>query len=71
MIEDFDTKLDHHLQFNHVPAVPVTYTASAREAIVHAEDGDWEHEIILPNGRRMSVRSVVNGLHLAPFINYP
>lgn len=71
LIAETDAELIRHLQVNHKPPVPATFAASARAAIVFAEDGDWTHQITLPNGRVMDARAIVNGLHLAAFITYP
>jgi hypothetical protein len=71
-----DTALEIHLRWHHYPPLPPTLSATAKEAIHHANNGDWDHLCALPvcidfeYSDHMSVTQVVETLHLDAFIDY-
>ena len=48
-----------HLASNLVPPVSVWYVPAARRAIKLYDDGKLDRRVLLPNGRRMTARELV------------
>lgn len=71
-----DAALEIHLLSNHRFPLPPSLAVTAKEAIYHANDGDWDHLCPLPacidfeGSDHMSVTQVVETLHLHAFIDY-
>lgn len=63
-----EARVQHHLQYNHYPPVSSAFVSAAIEAINHARDEDLDHVIELPNGRKLSVEAIMEGLHLWDFV---
>lgn len=68
-----DTALEWHLQSNHYPPIHPSFVPVAKQAIDRAmvaldEPIAWEEKVVLPSGRTMTVRAMVDGLHLWPFV---
>lgn len=63
-----DAYLLAHLQSNHFPPVHRDFLPAAKEAIDHANAGDWDHKVTLPNGNTLPVAEIVDGLHLSAFL---
>ena len=63
-----DAALIWHLQANHFPPIHSDFLPVAKEAIMRAQDGDWEQEILMPNGLTRSVSQIVDGMHLDSFL---
>jgi hypothetical protein len=68
-----DQALEWHLTVNHFPPIHACFVPVAKQAIdrgVVATDDPavWDEAIKMPNGRRMTVREIVGGMHLWPFI---
>ncbi len=57
-----------HLQSNCFPPVSLDFIGIAEQAIANAFDGEWDTEILMPNGRTLTVLAIVEGLHLEPFL---
>lgn len=57
-----------HLRTNLYPPISPVFVAAAIEALNRARDQDWEREIELPNGRYLSARDIISGLHLEGFL---
>ena len=75
--EDFlplEAQLRWHLQSNHYPPVPSSMVPVCIEAIDHANEGNWDEMITLPEGvswkgEPMSpVHAIVEQHHLDPWI---
>lgn len=49
-VSEFWTTLRWHLAVNHYPAIPETMLEACAEAIANANAGDWEAEVVLPDG---------------------
>ena len=64
-----DSALTWHLQANHFPPIHKDFLPVAKEAIERANDGDWDHEITMPNGQVRTVSFIVDGMHLSNFIS--
>lgn len=70
---DQDQAIEWHLTANHYPPIHVCFVPTAKQAIdrgvAATEDpAVWDEVITMPNGRTMSVREIVGGLHLWPFV---
>ena len=69
-----DQALSWHLRSNHYPPVPLTMLPVCREAIDHANCGDWDTEINLPKGisfrgeKFATVSQIVRAHHLDTFL---
>jgi hypothetical protein len=50
-----------HLASNLVPPVRFWYVPSARRALKLYDDGELDRRVLLPSGRRMTVRDLANG----------
>jgi hypothetical protein len=61
--------LRYHLQYNHYPPVHPSFIPVAQEAIDKANNGEWEFEILMPNGITKSAGEIVEGLHLECFLD--
>ena len=64
----FEQRLEWHLSSNHYPPIHKVFVSIAIKAIDHALDEEWDEEIELPNGKKLQVSEIVDGLHLEPFI---
>lgn len=65
---DIDTALSWHLTSNHYPPVHPVFLPIAKEAIARANAGDWDSVLDLPNGKRLTVATIVEELHLDFFL---
>ena len=65
-----DLSLRHHLQYNHYPPISSVFIPIAREAIEKGNQEDWDGIIEMPNGRRLTVAEVIEGLHLGELLDY-
>jgi hypothetical protein len=71
---DQDQALEWHLTANHYPPIHSCFVPTAKQAIDRAaiaateDPAVWDEAITMPNGRTMSVREIVGGLHLWPFV---
>jgi hypothetical protein len=63
-----DKALDDHLRYNHYPPVHPDFKQTCLDAIAKANDGEWGHEIEMPNGITKTVADIVEGLHLDVFL---
>jgi hypothetical protein len=66
---ELDQILQWHLQFNHYPPVHSIFVETAKETIDLANQGDWEIDVTLPNGRILTVSEIVEQLHLETFLD--
>lgn len=60
--------LTQHLLYNHFPPISLIFLAVVREALQFARNGDYAKKLDLPTGRRLSVRDIVEQLHLETFL---
>jgi hypothetical protein len=65
--------LSWHLTSNHFPPLPSAWVESALKVIDHANEGDWESMVTLPEAGRFSEQSysvgeLVDRFHLDAFI---
>jgi hypothetical protein len=51
-------------------ARPVDFGDTIRECLRMADSGMWEQKLKLPNGRRWTVRRIVNAYGLERLVNY-
>ena len=65
-----DVALGWHLTSNHYPPIHPDFHPPIREAIELANCGEWDATVDLPNGITKTVRSVVQEVHLEPFIEW-
>jgi len=65
-----ETALLWHLQSNHYPPVDSAFLPIAHIAIEHANNGEWDTTIEMPNGKTLTTSEIVEGLHLDDFIQY-
>lgn len=63
-----DLALAYHLAINHFPPVPLIFLPVVREALRLAREGDYATKLELPTGDRLSVRAIVDELHLEAFV---
>lgn len=69
-----DQALSWHLQSNHYPPVPLSMLPICKEAIEHANTGDWDTLIQLPKGcsyrgsDKAPVSAIVEQHHLDTFL---
>ena len=66
---DRATALRWHLTSNHYPPIHEVFMPIAERAIELAQDEEWDTILDLPNGKRLSVAEVIEGLHLDCFLN--
>ena len=57
-----------HLQYNHYPPVSEVFIPVAEEAIDRGNQEDWDYTIEMPNGCRLTLAQIIEGLHLEPFL---
>ena len=68
---DVSPAMYHHLRYNHFPPVDLSWAPVAEQAIAAAEAGDWDAVLAIGlNGRELTVRLVVEELHLDGFIDW-
>ena len=67
-LTDADTALEFHLTSRHYPPVHPDFFPAVRQAIAWANESKWDATIGLPNGRVLSVSSIIEQLHLQPFL---
>lgn len=63
-----EKKLEWHLTGNHEPAIDPSFIPAAMTAIYMANNENWDVLIEMPNGLQRSVRFIVEGMHLEPFV---
>ena len=66
---DLDTALLIQLQSNHYPPIHSVFVPVAKKAIELANQGEWSEIIDMPNGRSLSVSSIIEQLHLDSFLD--
>ncbi len=70
-----NSALHWHLTSNHYPPMPVELVSVAEEAIEKADEGEWEHEIEIPDGINfrgryiVTVSEAVEVMHLDSFLS--
>lgn len=64
----YEVVLREHLAYNHFPPIDGVFIGSAMGAISRAEEDDWDSLIDLPNGVTLTVRQIIEELHLEDFI---
>jgi hypothetical protein len=64
-----DVALEWHLTSNHYPPIHRVFIPVAKQAIELANDGNWSQIIDMPNGRSLSVSSIIEQLHLDSFLD--
>ena len=70
-----DQALSWHLQSNHYPPVPLSMLPICKEAIEHANTGDWDTLLKLPKGcsfrgsDKAPVSAIVEQHHLDTFLD--
>lgn len=76
------TMLEHHLRYNHFPPVPTGVLPFAEAALEmaaderwddvvtmpHGEDGEGTATLTRPDGREVTVRELIEELHLDCFL---
>lgn len=67
-LTDPATALEFHLTVRHYPPIHRDFFPAVRRAVDLANDGAWDGTILLPNGRLLTVASIVEQLHLEPFL---
>lgn len=74
LVEEGSVQLEQaltwHLRGNHYPPIHLDFLPSAVKAIELANDGDFTTEIQLPNGKILTVKKIIRGLHLDSFVQY-
>jgi len=74
---DLDTGLTWHLRSNHYPPIPLTMLEPCKIAIQACNEGDWYHEVALPEGVTYKGEitapawAIVEQHHLDAWIDYP
>lgn len=69
-----DTALIWHLQYNHYPPIPVIMKDVCKTAIDYANDGEWDVEVLLPEGctwkgkQYAPVSAIIEEHHLEHFL---
>ena len=63
-----DQALRWHLTSNHYPPIHEAFLPSVKTTLEHARAEEWDEQIELPNGKVLSVRDVVEQLHLQAFL---
>ena len=58
----------HHLTYNHIPPIPVTFVNAAEDAIDAVQSGERSKLIELPSGVAMTAAGCVEHMHLEWFI---
>jgi hypothetical protein len=72
---DRSIAIEHHLQYNHYPPLPLSLVPVAEEAIDAVSDGDFQREIALPKGlnyrgaETTTAIDAVEAMHLDDFID--
>lgn len=61
--------LVHHLRYDHFPPIDLSFIPVAEAAIEAAQADDWDQTITMPNDVTLTVREIVDGLHLDFFID--
>jgi len=61
---DLDTKLSWHLEGNHYPPISKLFIPVAKQAILLANNGDWDAILEYPNGLKRTVAFTVEQLDL-------
>lgn len=64
-----EQKLSWHLTGNHYPPVDEAFIPVCIQAIQLANDGDYDSELMYPNGLVRTVRHCIDGLHLEYFLD--
>jgi hypothetical protein len=64
-----EDKLSWHLTGNHYPPVNEQFIPICIQAIKLANEGDYDSELVYPNGLVRTVRHCIEGLHLEFFLN--
>lgn len=71
-----DNALCWHLTGNHYPPVSLDFLPAVKEALSYAQDAIdtdddelWKKVIELPNGKKLTVAAIIEGLHLDGFLN--
>ncbi len=70
---DEDRALEWHLTANHFPPIHPVFIPLAKQVIERAvaateDPAVWDEAVRMPNGRTTTVREIVGGLHLWPFV---
>jgi hypothetical protein len=66
---ELNIAIGYHLAANHFPPVSRELVPVCAEAIEIAnQDGPWDAELKLPNGKTLPVGAIIEGLHLQAFI---
>ena len=63
--------LEHHLLYNHIPAIPLDFIDTAEAAITAYEEGDAARKITMPNGIVKEAHEIIDGMHLDGFLPEP
>lgn len=58
-----------HLKTNHYPPVDDAFIPVAMGAIELANDGQWDAELVYPNGLTRTAGYTIEGLHLEHFLD--
>lgn len=61
--------LYYHLKYNHYPPVSDTFLPTAEAAIDAANRGEWDTVLSLPNGKELTVSTIIEELHLRDFLD--
>lgn len=65
---ELEQLLHWHLQYNHFPPIHPIFIEIAKKAIDLANMDEWETNVILPNGKILTVADIVEQLHLTTFL---
>ena len=63
-----EVAIRYHLTSNHYPPVNAAFIEPAIAAIEAAEEENYEHEILMPNGLVRTAGFIIDGLHLGGFV---
>jgi hypothetical protein len=67
-VADRDKALRWHLRSNFYPPIDHDFHAPVARAVDLAIEGNWQSTILLPNGKVLSVASIVEQLRLGPIV---
>ncbi len=62
--------ISFHLEYNHFPPINPTFAKPAKEAIENAVLDNYDKEVQLPNGKKLSTSKVIDSLHLSSFVEH-
>lgn len=65
----YTISLEQHLQYNHVPSVSTDFIPACKTAIKNILNDNPDKIVKLPNGKRLTSRTICEGLHLWGYVD--